>query len=97
MNNMYQNPTKYMSFFFRKLTFFHGFLGAYYDSVQSFFSARQVSEIILNESFKSTKNAQIETTKIYKKHFPKSKEVSLSVVSRTGFGIFLTHLGGLKK
>jgi hypothetical protein len=58
---VYQNPTKYRSFFFHKLTFFHRFLGAYYDSAQSFFSARQVFEIILNESFKITKNAQIET------------------------------------
>jgi hypothetical protein len=50
------------SFSFRKLnsTFFHKFSTPYYDSVLSFFAARQVSEIILNESSKSTENAIIE-------------------------------------
>jgi hypothetical protein len=43
-----------------KLNFFHRFSGAYYDSAISFFLTRQVSEIILNESSKSTKNAPIE-------------------------------------
>jgi hypothetical protein len=36
------------------------FQPAYYDSVLSFFPARQASEIILNESSKSTENALIE-------------------------------------
>jgi hypothetical protein len=42
------------------LTFSHRFLAAYYDSVLSFFPAFQVSEIVLNESSKSTENALIE-------------------------------------
>jgi hypothetical protein len=51
-----------LRYFFRELntTFFHGFSAVNYDSVLSFFPARQVSEIILNESSKSTENALIE-------------------------------------
>jgi hypothetical protein len=40
-------------------TFFHRFSAADYDSVVSFFPARQGSEIVLNESSKSTENALI--------------------------------------
>jgi hypothetical protein len=49
-------------FFFRELnaTFFHRLLAANYDCALSFFPARQVTEIILNESSKRTENALIE-------------------------------------
>jgi hypothetical protein len=49
-------------YFFRELnsTFFQRFSAANYDYVLSFFPARQVSEIILHESSKSTENALIE-------------------------------------
>jgi hypothetical protein len=40
-------------------TFFDGFSAAYYDSALTFFPARQVSEIVLNESSKGTENALI--------------------------------------
>jgi hypothetical protein len=48
--------------FFREVisTFFHKFSATNYDSVLSFFPARQVFEIILNESSKSTENALTE-------------------------------------
>jgi hypothetical protein len=42
------------------LNFFHRFSAAKYDSVLSFFPARQVSEIILNESSIITENSLIE-------------------------------------
>jgi hypothetical protein len=56
------SPTKNRSFSFRKLgsTFFHTLLAANYDFVLSFFSERQISEIVFNESSKSTENALIE-------------------------------------
>jgi hypothetical protein len=45
---------------------FHRFSAADYDSVFSFFPARQGSEIFLNESSKSTENAlQKNTTKYF--------------------------------
>jgi hypothetical protein len=61
-NTKLHSPTKNRSFSFRKLnsTFFHRFSAANYDSVLSLFPARQVAEIILNESSKRTKNALIE-------------------------------------
>jgi hypothetical protein len=40
--------------------FSHGFSAANNDSMLSFFPARQVSKIIINESSKSTENALIE-------------------------------------
>jgi hypothetical protein len=43
-----------------ELNFIHRFSAANYDSVLSFFPARQVSEIILNASSKSTENALTE-------------------------------------
>jgi hypothetical protein len=69
-------------YFFRELVLSFPF------SVLSFFPTRQVSEIVLNESSKSTENALIEILqKDITKYFLKSKvyEVSLviSVVSRT--------------
>jgi hypothetical protein len=85
-----------MSFSFRKLnlTFFHRFSAAYYDYVLSFFPARQVSEIVLNESSKSTENALITI------FFLKSKVLVVSllinVVCKTGFVNFLAHLVCLK-
>jgi hypothetical protein len=52
-----------------------------YDIVLSFFPARQVSEIILNESSKSTKNALIEWLQIgTTKYFLKSKVYLVSLV-----------------
>jgi hypothetical protein len=88
---------------FRKLksTFFHKFSAVNYDSVLSFFPGRPVSAIILRESSKSTGNVLIEgLQKDTTKYFLKSKVyvVSLvkSVVSKTGFGIFLAHLVCLK-
>jgi hypothetical protein len=84
-------------YFFRELnsTFFHRFSAANYDSVLSFIPARQVFEIILNESSESTKNC---ASKRYNKIFPMYTWVSLviSVVSKTGFEIFLAHLVWLK-
>jgi hypothetical protein len=66
----------------------------------AFFPARQVSEIILNESSKSNENALEWLQKATTKYFLKSKVyvVSLvsSVVSKTGFGIFPAHLVCLK-
>jgi hypothetical protein len=62
--------------FFRELnsTIFHRFLAAFYDSVLSFFPARQVSEIFVIESSKSTENALIESLqKDTTKYFLKSK------------------------
>jgi hypothetical protein len=55
-------PNKKQVIFFPQanFNFFHRFLAANYDSVLSFIPARQVSEIILNESSKSTENALIE-------------------------------------
>jgi hypothetical protein len=77
-------------------TIFHRFLAANYDSVLSFFPARQVSETILNESSKSTEWLQKDTTK----YFPKFKvyvvSLIIGVVSKTGFGNFLAHLVCLK-
>jgi hypothetical protein len=66
-----------------------------------FFPARQVSEIILNESSKYTENALIERLqKDPTKYFPKSKYYVVSLVIilvfKTGFGIFLAHLICLK-
>jgi hypothetical protein len=97
------DPTKNRSFSFRKLnsTFFHRFSAACYDSVLSFFSARQGSEIILNISSKNTENALIECLqKDTTKYFLKSKvyvvPLVISVVSKTGFEIFLAHLVCLK-
>jgi hypothetical protein len=54
-----QQPNKKQVIFFpqNKLNFFHRFSAVNYDSRLSFFPARQVSEIILNESSKSTENA----------------------------------------
>jgi hypothetical protein len=43
-----------------KLTFFQRFSAANYDFILSFLPARQVSEIVLNESSKSTENFLIE-------------------------------------
>jgi hypothetical protein len=60
---MITQPNKKQGIFFlqAKLNFiFHRFSAANYDSVPSFFPARQASEIILNESSKSTENALIE-------------------------------------
>jgi hypothetical protein len=56
-NKKIENTTQH--YFFRELnsTLFHRFLTGYYDSALSFFPARQVSETILNESSKNTKNA----------------------------------------
>jgi hypothetical protein len=87
--------------------FFHRFSAANYDSVLSFFLARQVSEMdgspqwILNESSKSTENALIEwLQKDTTNYFPKSKvyvvSLIISVVSKTGFGIILAHLVCIK-
>jgi hypothetical protein len=70
------SPTKKRSFSFRKLnsTFFHKFSAANYDSVLSFFPARQVFEIIFNESSKSIENALIESLQKDKtKYLLKSK------------------------
>jgi hypothetical protein len=60
--SMITQPNKNRSFSFRNLnsTFFHRFLTVNYDPVLGFFSARQVSEIVHNESSKSTENALIE-------------------------------------
>jgi hypothetical protein len=84
-----------------KLDFFHRDSAAYYDSVLSFFPARQVSEIILNESTESTDYAliewlQTETTKYFLKSKVYVVSLVISVVSKTGFGIFLAHLVCLK-
>jgi hypothetical protein len=55
-------PSKKQVIFFpqAKLNFFHRFSAAINDSVLRFFPARQVSEVILNESSKSTENALVE-------------------------------------
>jgi hypothetical protein len=55
-------PNKKQVIFFlqAKLNFFHRFSDANYDSVLSFFPARQVSEKMLSDSFKNTENALIE-------------------------------------
>jgi hypothetical protein len=68
---MQTQPNKKQDIFFpqAKLNFFHRLSVAHYDSVPSFFTARQVSEIILNESSKSTENALKDETE----HVPKSK------------------------
>jgi hypothetical protein len=91
-------------YFFRELnsTIFHRFLAVNYNSALSFFPARQVSEKIFDESSKSTKNAPIDwLQKDTKKYFLKSKvyivvSLLISVVSKTGFEIFLAHLVCLK-
>jgi hypothetical protein len=84
-------------YFFRELnsTIFHRFLAPHYDC------ARQVSEKIFNESFKSTENASIEQLqKDTKKYFLKSKVYVVSliiiVVFKTGFVIYLAHLVCIK-
>jgi hypothetical protein len=63
-----------LHYFFRKLnsTCFHRFSAANYESILSFFPARQVSEIILDESSKSSENSliewlQIDTTNFFPK------------------------------
>jgi ADP-heptose:LPS heptosyltransferase len=96
-------PNKKQVFFFpeAKLNFFHRLSAANYDSVLSFFLARQVLDVILNESSKSTENALIEwLQKATTKYFPKSKyyvvSLIISSVSKTGFVIFLAHLVCLK-
>jgi hypothetical protein len=73
MNFQISSLKYYGRLFFRELnsTLFHRFLTAHYDSVLSFFPARQVSEIIPNESSKSTKNA----LKRYNKEFPKIQSI----------------------
>jgi protein-arginine kinase activator protein McsA len=48
-------------------TCFHGFSAANNDSAVTFFPARQVSEIVLNESSKSTENALKRCNKIFSK------------------------------
>jgi hypothetical protein len=96
-------PSKNRSFSSHKLnsTFFHTFSAAHCDSVLSFLPATQVSEIVLNESSKSSENALIEwLEKDTTKYFLKSKvyvvSLVMSVVSKTAFGIFLAHLVCLK-
>jgi hypothetical protein len=65
------------------------------ESVFIYFSARQVSEIILNESSKNTQNALRNETNT--RHFTKTKvSLILSPVFRTVFGIFLAPLVCLK-
>jgi hypothetical protein len=66
-------------------------------SVHSFFPVSQVSEIVPNESSKSTENALIKWfQKNTTKYFLRSKvyvvSLIISVVFETGFGIFLAHL-----
>jgi hypothetical protein len=95
---MIHSLTKNRPFSFRKLnsTFFYRFSASNYDSVLSFFPARKVSEIFLNES---TENALIEaliewlqkdTTKCFLKSIVYVVSLIMSVVSKTGFGIFLS-------
>jgi hypothetical protein len=72
------SPTKNRSFSFRKLnsTFYHSFSAANYNSLLSFFPARQVSEKILNESSKSTgKCSNWVTPKTYNKIFPQIQSI----------------------
>jgi hypothetical protein len=91
-NNQKAYTTKH--YFFRELylTFFHRFSAAYYDFVLSFFPARQVSEIILNEF----ELLQIDTTKYFLKSKVYVVSLVISAVSKTGFEIFLAHLVCLK-
>jgi hypothetical protein len=77
------------------------FWAADFESVFRFFPARQVSEIILNESSKNTENALIEwLRKEITMFLTKTKvylvSLILSLVFKTGFGIFLAPLSCLK-
>jgi hypothetical protein len=84
-----------------KINFFHKFSTANYYSVLSFFPARQISEIILNEPSKSTENALIGwLQKVTTKYFLKFKvyvvSLVINLISKTGFGILLAHMVFLK-
>jgi hypothetical protein len=93
-------PNKKKAIFFSHFlnsTFFHRFSAPYL----VFFPARQVSGIVLNESFKSYENVLIEwlqkdTTKYFLKFKVYVVSLVINVVSKTGFGIFLAHLVCLK-
>jgi hypothetical protein len=89
--------------FFRELssTINHRFLAVNYDSVLCFFAVHQVFKIFLNESSKSTENAPIKwLQKDTKKYFLNSNvyvfSLVISLVCKTGFGIFPAHLIRLK-
>jgi hypothetical protein len=71
------------------------------DCVLSFFQAHQVSEIILNESYKNTEHALVEwlrneTTRCFTKTKIYVVSLVLSLVFKTVFGIFLAPLVCLK-
>jgi hypothetical protein len=84
----------YTLFFPRvKLIYFYIFLVANYDPVFSFFLTRQVSEKILNESSKNTIKCPNWVTLKFKVYVV---SLIISVVCKTGFGIFLAHLVCLK-
>jgi hypothetical protein len=79
------------------LNLFHRFSAADYDSVFSFFPARQGSEIVLNESSKITENAlQKNTTKYFRECKVNVVFFVINFVSKTGFGIFSAYLVCLK-
>jgi hypothetical protein len=104
--NYWNNYYTTQHYFFRELnsTFFIDFqflITAPYLVFSHGTAARQDSEIILNESSKSTENSLIEwLQKDTATYFLKSKvyvvSLILSLVSKTSFGIFLAHLVRLK-
>jgi hypothetical protein len=93
------NTTQHDLFRGPNSTFFHSFSATYYDTVLSFFPARQVSELILNEPSKSTALIELlqkDTIKYFQKFKVCVVSLKINVVSKAGFGIFLAHLVCLK-
>jgi hypothetical protein len=96
------NHTIHHAFVFKKnQRFLVNFSALNPNLVLDFFPARQVPELILKEPSKNTENASIEWLQIeITKYFPNTKVyvffLTLNLVFKTVFGIFLTPLISFK-